>query len=215
MNRDEPIPRELAALLAAERSIPPAPPAAIERVRARLEATLASAPASVGASALSTKLIISVVLAVVGVTGVIAYLGLHDRAPSPAARDDTPEPPPSPVDVEPIGEHTAHREPAVAAQGEPGTGPTAPRPHRGEREILDEAMRCMSRGSAACALTEVAAHAREYPNGALVEEREAIRVEALELAGDIAAAQERARAFLVRYPTSIHVTRVRQIAEPH
>ncbi|HSD86067.1 MAG TPA: hypothetical protein VLB44_01085 [Kofleriaceae bacterium] len=176
-------------------------------MRARLDATLAAGTVA-ATTAVSVKLIISIVLSVIGITGVVAYLALHDA--SPAAARVEPPPPAAPTDIEPTSEHVALEESAPPAAESPSLA--QPRP-RDERAILDEAMRCLARRAAACALAEVAVHVRQYPNGVLVEEREAIRVEALDLAGDVAAAHRRARTFLERYPTSVHATRVRQIAD--
>jgi len=208
MNRDGPLPRELAALLQAERAVPAPPPGAYERVRARLNATLAAGTTVAATTATSAKLIISIVLSLIGIAGVIAYLALHDA--SPAAARVEPPPPAAPTDIEPTSEHVIQEESAPPAAESPSLA--QPRP-RDEREILDGAMRCLARRAAACALSEVAVHVRQYPSGVLVEEREAIRVEALDLSGDETAAHRRARAFLEKYPTSVHATRVRQIAD--
>ncbi|MET0385082.1 MAG: hypothetical protein ABW321_03940, partial [Polyangiales bacterium] len=53
------------------------------------------------------------------------------------------------------------------------------------------------------ALTLAEQHAREYPHGRFVEEREEIAISALMALHQRADGAERARVFLARYPTSL------------
>jgi hypothetical protein len=62
-------------------------------------------------------------------------------------------------------------------------------------------LRASRPGEALGVLGEIA---RDFPNGELTQEREALSIEALLLAGDRAGARQRAQAFLARYPTSPH-----------
>jgi hypothetical protein len=64
-------------------------------------------------------------------------------------------------------------------------------------------------GRPAAALERMDEHRRAYPNGALSEEREALRVGALCALGR-SDAQAEARAFLANHPASPFVARVRE-----
>lgn len=63
------------------------------------------------------------------------------------------------------------------------------------------------------ALELVAEHARRYPHGALIEEREVIAIEALVASERLEDAAERARSFFADYPRSAHARRVRTLLE--
>lgn len=63
------------------------------------------------------------------------------------------------------------------------------------------------------ALSALDAIAREFPNGALAQEREALAIEALRVGGRSAEARLRATAFLARYPASPHAASVRHALE--
>lgn len=62
-------------------------------------------------------------------------------------------------------------------------GPSDASAPTGERALLDRARASLLHGDALAALEAVAEHAARFPQGALSEERAAIRVEALEAAG--------------------------------
>jgi hypothetical protein len=72
-----------------------------------------------------------------------------------------------------------------------------------ERKLLDPARRALAAGRSDDALEAVADHAREFPDGLLVEEREALAVNALVLASRHAEARERADRFVRRFPQSM------------
>lgn len=63
------------------------------------------------------------------------------------------------------------------------------------------------------ALAALDAVAREFPNGALAQEREALAIEALRASGRLPEARARAGAFLARYPASPHASSVRRALE--
>jgi hypothetical protein len=67
---------------------------------------------------------------------------------------------------------------------------------------------------AAAALRLVDEHARRFPKSALVQEREALAIEALVGAGRADAARGRANAFLDRYPTSALRRRIERSIKP-
>jgi hypothetical protein len=72
-----------------------------------------------------------------------------------------------------------------------------------ERAVLDPARAALAAGEPARALDRVRRHRREFPNGILSEEREAIAINALVALGDFDQATKRAAAFRARYPQSL------------
>jgi hypothetical protein len=71
-----------------------------------------------------------------------------------------------------------------------------------ERALLDTARADAARGEPAFALEQVARHARQFPQGRLSEEREALAVRALLALGRKGEARARAEAFRGAYPRS-------------
>ena len=143
-------------------------------------------------------------------------------------------PPPPPVVVT---QRESAPEPAPSLPAEPAlvlelptTAPVAPPPKasaplapavpsaRGlaaERALLDIARSGLARGDATEALAAVDRHAREYPNGVLVEEREALAVKALVALGRRDEAHGRAARFEERFPSSLMLRAVkRAVGEP-
>ncbi len=97
--------------------------------------------------------------------------------------------------------------------------PEAPAPSaRGlgaERSLLDIARGALARGEGAEALAAVDRHGREYPDGALVEEREALAVKALVALGRRDEARARAQRFEQRFPNGLMLRAVKgAIGEP-
>ena len=197
------------ALLTAERSVPPVPDALRERLRARITETLSSpTPVAATPTAVTPKLLLllgglaSVVLVTVAVFP-------HPPAPTPTptlAPTPTPAPTPAP-DSPPPTSTTPHTPatPPTSTTPAPTRLPTAP--HRDptrERALLDRAQSALADGDPAAALARLRDHQREFPRGALTEEREALRVHALTKSDQRDAAQRAADAFRARYPRSIH-----------
>ena len=89
----------------------------------------------------------------------------------------------------------------------------APAPSRGgpkrgdgldaERSLLDVARRALAEGKPADALPPLVAHARRFPTGVLVEEREALAINALVGSRRYDDARARAAEFLKRFPGSL------------
>jgi hypothetical protein len=71
-----------------------------------------------------------------------------------------------------------------------------------ELGLLEPARSCIARGDHRAALAAIARHWREYPNGQLAEERDALRVRALWGLGERASAERAAASFRGRYPKS-------------
>jgi hypothetical protein len=78
-----------------------------------------------------------------------------------------------------------------------------------ERGLLDAARVALAAGAPGEALEAVARHARDFPQGQLTEEREAIAVRALVKAGRDGEARARGTRFLARYPRSVAAPAVR------
>lgn len=74
-----------------------------------------------------------------------------------------------------------------------------------ERALLDIARSALARGEAGEALAATSRHGHEYPDGALVEEREAIAVKALVALGRKEEARKRVQALEQRFPTGLSV----------
>lgn len=72
-----------------------------------------------------------------------------------------------------------------------------------ERAVLDVARSALGRGDAANTLVATGEHERKFPQGALVEEREALAIQALATQGRRADAQARAERFRKRFPRSM------------
>jgi hypothetical protein len=79
-----------------------------------------------------------------------------------------------------------------------------------ERSLLEIARVALVRGQAAGALAALERHARQFPDGALAEEREGLLVQALVDARQYDRARERAARFNQRYPRSLFAPVVEQ-----
>jgi len=111
------------------------------------------------------------------------------------------------LDAVPVGALPAAAAPASAPRAAKAEAPEGPAPSaRGlgaERGLLDVARGALARGEAAEALTAVDRHAREYPDGALVEEREALAIKSLVALGRRDEARARAQRFEQRFPNGL------------
>jgi hypothetical protein len=72
-----------------------------------------------------------------------------------------------------------------------------------EQALLDPARAAIARGDGRGALARLALHEHRFANGALAQEREAMTIRALVLAGDRDSARRRADTFQTRYPGSL------------
>jgi hypothetical protein len=221
MSELEPLDPLSAELLEAARGEHVPPAGSRERVQRRIVSRVgaaAFASATIASAGLWIKLGASV-LAVALLGGAI-YFAMH-RAPVvgvPAiVRVNAPEPPlsvaPSPLTVdsaEPV-EPVA----SVSAPRPPKSHPTArassasPTSISEETALLLGAESAIREGDAARALAQLDEHARRFPSGALVEEREATRVLALCAAGRAAEARAASERFLAAHPRSPAAARVR------
>jgi hypothetical protein len=72
-----------------------------------------------------------------------------------------------------------------------------------ERDLIDRARMALARGDGDAALDALERHATDFQGGRLVEEREALMVQALVQTGRIDAARARAARFRARFPNSV------------
>jgi hypothetical protein len=229
MEKPGPLAPEIDALLDAERRVPDAPADARARVLARVEATLAlggaATPAAAGlAAALAARPVVAVLaaLAVGGLTGagIYRWTGSAGRA-APVAAPAAIEAP------RPAAPATLAEPPAAPAVRPPDAVPAAPRASNrptkrsvqaiddleAERIVLQEARAHVAAGHGRAALDAIDRHARQFSDGALAEEREALAVKALLLLAETDAARTRAARFRQRHPRSIYLPAVEQALE--
>jgi hypothetical protein len=93
--------------------------------------------------------------------------------------------------------------PAVQNGARLGARSSSAREYANELALLEPARSSIARGEYQNALAAIATHRREFPNGTLTEEREALRVRALWGVGQRPAATAAAAAFRKRYPRSV------------
>ena len=77
-----------------------------------------------------------------------------------------------------------------------------------ERDLIERARMAIARGEGGAALEALDRHAKDFPRGRLVEEREALAVQALVHSGPAGAARARAIQFRTRFPTSVFLPAV-------
>ncbi len=102
--------------------------------------------------------------------------------------------------------------PAPAAADETGGETSRETMLREENHQMSEARAAMRRGDAPGALTLLDQVRARFPGGVLVQEREALAIEALARSGRRGDAAARAAAFLKAYPTSMFADRVQAFA---
>ncbi|HEY2514306.1 MAG TPA: outer membrane protein assembly factor BamD [Polyangiaceae bacterium] len=154
-----------------------------------------------------------------------AYVYVHGRQVAPP-KAESPRPPPSIEATVPSAPATA--EASVAAPVTPTASPpvvaTPARPSKHaapsasalaeQVATLDRARAALASGEAPAALREIAACEARYPRGALFEEAEVLRIEALLAEGDRAAAARAGARFLTAHPSSPHAPHVRALLAP-
>ena len=155
---------------------------------------------------------------------------MHRRAPAapvvapPAARPPVPAVTPPPVAaIDPNAPSLAALPPSLPAPSD-ATAAAPPHhagPHRAgdeprarhgdldaERALLSDARAAMQASDAPRALAILDDHAHRFARGQLAEERDALRVAALALAGDRQGARRRADEFARRHPDSLFLPSV-------
>ena len=173
---------------------------ALPRVRSRVTRAavlLAAALAVAGLAAASVHLVTSHAPTSVAVATPRPHAALATQAQDPALASRAAAEPEIEVAL-PIASATAGGALNTAAHGRP----SAAQKYAIELGLLEPARASSVRGDYGAALSAIAKHQREFPNGQLAEEREALRVRALWGLGERPAAEAAAAAFRTRYPRS-------------
>jgi hypothetical protein len=182
-------------------------PVALAAASAVTTASASSAADSVGsavAGALKAKIAAAVVSAVLvgGAVGAGGHAYLAAPPPpavAPVTRGPSTALPRAPEPAPPAHDEPAEAAPAPAVVAEPSVGPARPeRPRpagslRAERLLIETASAALMRGDPASAVVALRQHARQFPKGDLVEEREVLLKKALAASGGGAAAEKRAK----------------------
>jgi hypothetical protein len=194
----------------------------------------AGAVEGAGRASLLAKAGAGIVVAALGATGL--WLAQSDPEPEPEAARGAEPPgaaatapvappalpsPPAAVSVGPTptapeaasgreaasaqepGSHAGQR--ASSSRSAPGPEPSAAGPS--EADLLGAAQAALA-ASPARSLSLVGEHARKFPRGLLVQEREVLAIEALSRLGRAQEASARAERFLAAFPRSAHRTKV-------
>lgn len=136
-------------------------------------------------------------------------------APTSQERTVAPVLPPAPSLPEPFATSIPEVVPAGAASTPHATAaPPSVSDVNEERALIDTARSALARGLAEGALAATEQHASRFPRGRLAEEREALAVQALSLAGDRTAAEARATRFRRSFPSSIFRSAVDRAVAP-
>ena len=232
---------DILSLLEAERSPELAPAESKERVWERVQETLALPPVASGPpeTAVLTGSGAATVVGYVVVVGIIAAAVVSQTQPQIASYNPPPEasvqklmeprpqaastlPPMVPVVVTPperleeaatapVAQSAPAPTSGVRAPGRARRAPSTTSSAEAERSLLDQGRRALREGRANAALSVADEHRARFPRGRLVEEREALRIRALDRLGRRDASRAAARDFMKRYPSSIHGLAVERI----
>jgi hypothetical protein len=124
---------------------------------------------------------------------------------------------------EPVSSRSQTTDPPLPCASSASAAPRAPAhppfrssvpaaPPKDEIALIDLARGAVRSGDSSGALRALAQHAAEFPKPRFGEEAAALRVEAVVLGGDRAAAERDGRRFLAAYPRSAYARRVRSAA---
>lgn len=201
-------------------ALPVIPATAATVAPAGAAAGAAGATKALGAGAILKVTVLAAVLGGGALTG-YQLLGSHGAdveavaGPGPSTPAAAPAivPPTVPERVEPVQAPPPPRAPAARAIRAEAPRPAASR-LAAEGQLVLEARRALRDGDAGAALQRLESARRAFADGALVQEREALTIEALHRAGQHEAAAARANVFLRTYPGSPHAASVRAFAAP-
>jgi TolA-binding protein len=114
-----------------------------------------------------------------------------------------PMPPPAPEPTPSAPDMPIRMRPRTTVEATPGAPERTDDPLAAERSLLEMARAALGRGKAESALAALRRHARQFPSGELMEEREGLLVQALVGAQKYDQAREKADQFKKRYPRSL------------
>lgn len=164
-------------------------------------------------AAVGSKIALGIAFAVGVAAGVVGDRTLVDRAPAPIASPSTvttivipsvTAPVPDAPEAVPVGALPSAPIPSAAQPAKtPGEPVPSARGLAAERALLDVARSALARGEASEALSAAERHRREYADGALIEEREAIAIKALVALGRRDEAAQRLANLEKTHPNSI------------
>lgn len=168
-------------------------------------AAMAGAGGAKAAIALAATFVLGVAAGVAG-DRALAPRAEPTPAPAPSAVIAIAPPPPESApssDTVPVTELPSVPAPSARPPERPADPAPSARGLAAERALLDVARGALARGEASEALAAADRHARSYPDGALVEEREAIAVKALVALGRRDEARARVTELERRFPNSL------------
>jgi hypothetical protein len=166
-----------------------------------------------GALAKGTLVVVALAGGVVG--GARVFRRAAPAVEGPAVSAPTMSAPVAPAPLPAVVLAPPPRSPALPTRESPPVPRSSPASRLAEegRVVLD-ARRALREGDAASALRRLEAARAAFSGGALVQEREALAIEALGQLGRREAAAARAQAFLRAYPGSPHAAAVAKLAAP-
>jgi hypothetical protein len=204
----EDLPSDLREVLEDGRTPEPIPAVVRARALARARAVLEAGPgvardigASRGASRMGWAALAAVILMGVAAGGAAAAVyEIHVRERAVAVAEILEEPAARPV----VRARAALVEAPADEAPRPSVLPSPSRADqaREERTLLKRAHLAVARHDFVFALARLSEHARRFKDGRLVEEREALRVQALAGLGRTEEARQTARQFEARFPRS-------------
>jgi hypothetical protein len=148
-------------------------------------------------------------LSALGVGGTVGLVLLLSRPAPPTVERDRPIAPESAPARAPAGVAPPLGAPPVERAAAPGTGAL-----RDEIALIDGARAALAAGAPAQALSLLDRYRARHPQGLLLPEALAMRIEAIDRRGEHARARALARTFLAEYPTSPLAQRVAQLTGP-
>lgn len=234
MTELEPLPSDIAELLAAHRAPPSLDSKQVDDAERRLALALGAAQ-MLGASAAAMQLAKASVwvklaafwsrkstlaLAMFGLgSGLGAYVQAQRTPITTAVQSEQAVAvasvvPPVASIVAPSAEPAAATH--VAERSAPPVASSSPKESHlaEERALLEMGRTALARGQVEAALAAARSHERTYPRGKLGEEREVLLVQALAASGQKDAARDRAERFVHAHPSSIFVPAIRAAVEP-
>jgi hypothetical protein len=207
------LPEGVQRLLSAERERPELDGDALARVKNRLDASLAQQPGSGGSSRRWRWVSLIACFAVGVAVGAALHAALSDGPPAPIATLPPPPPPPAapapPPPPEPAPPPAtpapvqARRPPKKILPTAPAEGDERDLDLAAERALIDTARTALGRAQGEAALDALRRHGDRFPAGRLVEEREALRVQALAQLGRGDDARAAAARFRKEHPRSM------------
>jgi hypothetical protein len=156
------------------------------------------------------------------ILGAIVAVALLRReavpAPPPRAWLEPAPPVASALDLPAVSPPLVPSSEASASPPQPHESPRRPAAPAGdtfsaEKKLLDQARSALGRDDPAAALAATSLHEKEFPHGALVQEREAVAIRALVALGQTSQARARAARFRTQFPRSVLLPSVDAISD--